>query len=46
MLFVQPTEGSILKKKYDEKSECNMKVLERVGTSVKCEEAAAEIIPF
>ena len=38
MLFVQPTEGSILKKKYEEvieKSECNVKVVERAGTSVK-----------
>ena len=38
VLFVQPTEGSILKKKYEEvieKSECNVKVVERAGTSVK-----------
>ena len=38
VLFVQPTKGSLLKKKYEEvieKSACNVKVVERAGTSVK-----------
>lgn len=38
VLFVQPTRGSALKKKYEaviRKSSCNVKVVERAGTSVK-----------
>ena len=38
VLFVQPTEGSVLKKTYEEvieRSMCNVKVVERAGTSVK-----------
>jgi len=38
VLFVQPTEKSALKKKYEEvisKSDCKVKVVERAGTSVK-----------
>ena len=38
VLFVQPTENSALKKKYEEvisKSECSVKVVERAGASVK-----------
>ena len=38
MLFVQPTEGSALKKVYEDvisKSRCRVKVVERAGTSIK-----------
>ena len=38
VLFVQPTEGSALKKKYEEiieNSVCSVKVIERAGTSIK-----------
>ena len=38
VLFVQPTEGSVLRKKYEEvieKSTCNVKVVERAGMSIK-----------
>ena len=38
VIFVQPTEGYMLKKKYEEiiqKSECSVKVVERAGTSLK-----------